>query len=154
MFVTRRFFEPFTLDAMAGELTTASATGDLRFGIWEQTSTGRVGDLVVDAGTDVATSTGIRQATMGSSVTIPPGRYFAAMIPQGVTSTNPEFRMADALPQMAPVATPPSGGNDAALYWRASDGDAITGALGDNPTAAIPAGAPPRVPLIWLRRAA
>jgi len=85
--------EEFTLDRMGSELTAANSAGTVRLGIYTSDSHGQPDSLVLNAGTHAATATG-SVAITGLSQVLLPGRYYAALVCQGLNTggTNPAFR--------------------------------------------------------------
>lgn len=71
-------FTPITLDQLAIEVTTASGAGTtIRMAIYAQGIDGNPGALIVDAGTVAADSTGVKAASINT--TLQPGRYLLAI---------------------------------------------------------------------------
>lgn len=75
-----------TLTRIGCRVTTAGSTGALqRLVIYSDNGDGRPGDLLLDAGTIDATTTGAKEITISQAIT--PGLYWLGAVPQGATST-------------------------------------------------------------------
>lgn len=92
-----------TVDQMAINVTTVGAggAGTARVGIYADNGNSYPGVLVVDAGTAVTTSTGVKTFTTGLPVTLDPGLYWLAYV-HGNSTTAPTMR-AFAVASMTPV---------------------------------------------------
>lgn len=92
-----------TIDQMAINVTTAGAggTGNARVGIYDDNGNGYPGSRVVDAGTAVTTSTGVKTFTTGLPVTLEPGLYWLVYVHDNAT-TAPTMR-AFAVGSLTPV---------------------------------------------------
>lgn len=92
-----------TVDQMAINVTTVGAggAGTARVGIYADNGNNYPGALVVDAGTAVTTSTGVKTFTTGLPVDIDPGLYWLAYV-HGNSTTAPTVR-AFAVASMTPI---------------------------------------------------
>lgn len=129
---------------MVCEVTTLGSAGAVvRLGLYADDGTGtRPGTLLVDAGTIDATTTGVK--TSGAiTVTLTPGRYWAAAVIQGAPTTTPTLRVNNGTSGAIPLPSLP---NLAAMFPAASG---VTGALPATCPAlsATPSGTAPRIAL-------
>jgi hypothetical protein len=70
-----------TFDRIACRVNTAASSGGVvRLGIYEATSDGLVGNLILDAGTVATNSTGVKEITI--SQTLAAGKYWLAVVGQ------------------------------------------------------------------------
>jgi hypothetical protein len=83
--------EPVTFDRIAIEITGAGSAGAVyRLGIYaENPETGGVGDLILDAGTVAATSTGAAEIMIDQALS---GLVYLACAVQGAAVTSPSVR--------------------------------------------------------------
>lgn len=131
----------FTINKIAAEVTTVGSAGSvLRYGLYADDGTGTTpGALLDDWGTIAATSLGLRTLTVGKALT--PGRYWLAVVAQGVPVTNPVLRTSAATLGQPLTATPAN----LAIIAPARSG--VTGAL---PTPAAPSTVASLIPRFGL----
>jgi hypothetical protein len=72
-----------TIDQMAIEVTTLGTTANQRVGIYNDDGNGTPTTLIVDAGEQATTSTGVKTFTTGLPVTLQPGGYWLATAGNG-----------------------------------------------------------------------
>lgn len=115
-----------TFDRIGINVTTAGATGSvIRLGIRQVDNDGLPGDLVLDAGTVDATSTGFKEITISQA--LDPGGYWLVAVGQGSPATNPQVTAG------APVGVwqigHPGGSTAATTLFAAPSKTGTTGAL-------------------------
>lgn len=96
---------PVTIDQTLVEcVTTPGGAGSLVRGGWylDNGTFDKPGTLIVDMGTVDTSTTGVK--TFSSTLTLPVGRVWCAMAPQGVPAPNPTLRTV--LNNYAPHTTP------------------------------------------------
>lgn len=89
----RLFLVPFDvplgakIDRLGCEVSTAIASGVARLGVYRSTADGLPGSLLLDAGTVDCSTTGGKEITLGSALSLPDGRVFLALAPQVAAAT-------------------------------------------------------------------
>ncbi len=98
-----------TVDQMAVNVTTAGTASNVRVGIYADNGNNYPGALVVDAGTAVTTSTGVKTFTTGLPVTLDPGLYWLAHTADGsAAATLRTFAVASLHPVLGYASTLPT----------------------------------------------
>ena len=101
-----------TIDQMAINVTTVGAggTGNARIGIYEDNGNSYPGALIVDAGTNITTSTGVKTFTTGLPVTLDPGLYWLVYVHNNTTTapTIRSFAVASLIPVLGYASTLPT----------------------------------------------
>lgn len=90
-------FTPLKITALGANVTTASAGGLFRIGIYTKTYDHKPGALIVDSGNLSTTATGQILATLGSPLYLPAGRYFAADAVDNTTAAASGMRSSAAM---------------------------------------------------------
>lgn len=85
-------YTPLKITALGSIITTVSAGGLFRVGIYARTHNNMPGSLVIDSGDLSTSSTGQILATLGSPLYLPAGRYFAADCVNNVVATAKGIR--------------------------------------------------------------
>lgn len=76
--VTGRFYNPVLITSIGFDITTSSAGGNMRCGIYQPTEDGSNGTLIVDSGNISTASTGLVFAALSTPIILPPGAYYLA----------------------------------------------------------------------------
>lgn len=124
------FYVPvaMTADRLSCEVTTAGAAGSVvRLGIYNNATNDLPGTLLLDAGTVVATSTGVKEATISQALAA--GLYWLSVTAQGGT---PTFRTIGSNSQ-PPVVSSSFIGASAVIGMNCYYQTGITGALANWP---------------------
>jgi hypothetical protein len=117
--------DPHSFDRIGVEVTTAGSTGAvIRLGLYAERGDGHPGDLVVDAGTVDATTTGLKEITINSQASGP--WTWIVVVSQGAAATQPVVRGLTG--QMVPLghSNPPGAAN---LSGVVSPAGSLAGAL-------------------------
>lgn len=80
-------YTPLKMTAIGASISTLSAGGLFRVGLYTRTYDNKVGNLIVDSGNLSTSATGQVFATLGSTLYLPAGRYFAADCVDNTTAT-------------------------------------------------------------------
>mgnify|MGYP006957531549 FL=1 len=142
-----------SVDAMALYVPVANAGvgAVVRFGIYSDND-GRIGTLIIDAGTASINTPAMKTIVFASPVVLTPGRYWAVAVMENLDTAgvNPTMATASVSTQMyGDVA--PAGSNNMFTYIV---GNHTAGGLASNPTVNIGRSISSGAPHLWLRRSA
>lgn len=143
---------PITVSLLSVNVTTAGGgSAVVRMGIYQADRfTGRPGNLIIDAGTVSATTTGRKDISFTQQLV--PGIYYAAVVAQDWTGTRPDLR--GVVDSVQVVGMPDSDYNNFLVNGTATHSVAVTGVSGalPNPAGTLATGTENRrSPMIAIR---
>lgn len=125
-----------TVTELHCEVTVAGDAGSVvRMGIYADDGFGYPGALLVDGGTDIATTTGMKVVAF-SAVTLLAGNYWVAAVYQGGTVTQPTVRVISTAAVAIGTSSAPTTAAAAVCYLQTG----VTGALPSTFTTSVAAG--------------
>jgi hypothetical protein len=144
-FMPFAIIDPTTITILGTEVVTAGDAGSVvRLGLYASDDNGQPSSLIIDAGTVPGDAINVADITLSSSLTLPPGFYYAGAVTQNVSVTDPTLRFIPTSSCILPIplgTSKPTAGQSITGYRLTG----ITGALPASAAGFTTSGTPVRV---------